>query len=116
MKFLADENVSRLVVVELQRRRIDAVWIKTLSPGASDERVIQTALESERIILTSDKGFGERVVRRGVRVAVILLRLSDVPPTELASLVGDVLESRTDWSEFFSVVDRTRIRMIPLPP
>jgi predicted nuclease of predicted toxin-antitoxin system len=115
MKLLADENISGVLVEELRARGIDVVWVKTHFRGISDDVVTDLASAEGRVILTSDKGFGEQVFRGGRRVGVILLRLYDVGPDELAPMVARIVTSHEDWDLFFSVIDSKRVRRIALP-
>jgi hypothetical protein len=43
------------------------------------------------------------------------VRLPLLRPSELARVVASTLESRADWVGHFSVIERSRIRMTPLP-
>lgn len=110
-----DENVSGVLVEELRARGIDIIWVKTHFRGISDDVVTDIASAKGRVILTSDKGFGEQVFHGGRRVGVILLRLYDVNPAELVPMVARIVTSRDDWDHFFSVIDSKRVRMIALP-
>ena len=50
-----------------------------------------------------------------VRVRSLRERLQ-LTQTQLAKLIVAALQSRTDWTGQFSVVEAGRIRMTPLPP
>jgi predicted nuclease of predicted toxin-antitoxin system len=114
MKLIADENVSRILVDDLRSHGHDIIWMKLRNPGAPDEEVIRIAAEEGRVLITSDKGFGDRVVRRGVSVGVILLRLHSLGPEEFARVASRTILSRDDWEGHLSVIEPHRIRMIPL--
>ena len=114
MKFLADENISRSVVTALIDAGFDILWVKHISPGASDGDVIRIARTDGRTIITADKDFGELVVRRQTPVGVILLRIQEIPPAEQAAFVSNLVRSRDDWARYLSVVDSNRVRRIAL--
>jgi hypothetical protein len=61
MKFIADENISRLVIERLRTAGFDVVAVRDLAPGISDRDVLKTATAEERIVLTEDRDFGELV-------------------------------------------------------
>ena len=115
MKLLADENISGILVSELAARGIDVVWVKARYRGASDDEIVEIAQQERRVILTSDKAFGERASRGAMTTGVILLRLHDVPPDEIVRLVVRIITSRDDWENVLAVIDRKRVRTIPLP-
>lgn len=109
MNFLADENVQRL-----RENDHDVLWMKQFRPGVSDDEVVKIATADQRIIITSDKGFGERVVRRGLSLGVILLRLHTLSPAEFVAVALRAILSRDDWERYLTVIDPFRIRTIPL--
>lgn len=114
MKLLADENVSGVLVDQLLEYDYDILWIKRFRPGASDDEVVEIASADRRVVITSDKGFGERVVRRGLPLGIILLRLQTLTPDEHVAVALRAILSRDDWDQYLSVVEPRRIRMVPL--
>ena len=63
MRFLADENVARLVVERLRAAGFDITTIGATRSGASDDDVLATGSGERRILITEDRDFGELVVR-----------------------------------------------------
>ncbi len=61
MRFLADENVSRLVVEQLRAAGFDVISIGATRSGASDKDVLGSADSDDRILITEDRDFGELV-------------------------------------------------------
>ena len=117
MRLLADENFPRLVVQELRSRGHDVVWISEERPGIGDSEVLAFATNDKRLLITLDKeDFGELVFRdkQPAPFGIILFRIQqntlDVTQTIIAEL-----ESRTDWTGYFSTVDKngTRRRLLP---
>ena len=88
------------------------------APGISDQAVLSCATVEGRILITFDKDFGELVFRLGLNApsGVILFRIPPDSPWVIAQTAVTVLESRTDWVGHFSVVEKNRVRMIPLMP
>jgi predicted nuclease of predicted toxin-antitoxin system len=117
MKFLADENFPRRAVRALREQGFDVAWVSGDHPGASDDEILARCSASKLTLLTLDKDFGELVFRRGLPAewGVILFRADTQSPTEFAQLASAALGSRDDWSGLFTVVQRDRIRMTPLP-
>ena len=118
MRILANENIAGDAVDVLRQRGHDVAWIRTDSPGASDEANLVRAVSEDRLLITLDKDFGELVFRlgRAASCGVVLFRLAAPSSAVIAQLIADALDSRTDWAtRQFSVVDDRRIRMVPLP-
>ncbi|MEN6548538.1 MAG: DUF5615 family PIN-like protein [Armatimonadia bacterium] len=116
MRLLADENVPAAIVHILRTTGHDVEWVREMAPGIKDKEVLARANASERFLLTFDKDFGELVFRERLSGSpgVILLRIPQPSPAEVALFVSNVLSSREDWSGHFAVVMSDRIRMIPL--
>jgi predicted nuclease of predicted toxin-antitoxin system len=117
MRLLADENIPSSVVRVLADGGYNILWIRTESPGISDIDVMNIACRENRIILTFDKDFGELVVKDHLcpPAGIILFRLPLKNPTRLAQTILEILNARTDWEGYFSVIEERRIRMRPLP-
>jgi predicted nuclease of predicted toxin-antitoxin system len=115
---LADENIPQAVVEALAQRGHDILSVSKLSPGIDDVRVLELATKGQRLLITFDKDFGEIVFRRGASAAsgVVLFRFALLRPELMIERITKVLESRIDWTEYFSVVDQQHVRMIRLNP
>jgi hypothetical protein len=117
MRLLADENFPAVVVDRLRAEGHDVCWIRTESPGVSDDVVLARALAEQRILLSFDKDFGELVFRCGSNAScgIVLFRMPLALPDVLATSIVAVVASRQDWAGHFSVVEQHRVRMRPLP-
>ncbi len=64
MRFLVDEDVYRDTICFLRELGHDLVLAADLGMSrAPDERLLETALEQERILITRDKDFGHGSLR-----------------------------------------------------
>ena len=63
MRLLADEGVDAAIVARLRFDGYDVVYVAELSPGITDDAVLELANAEERILMTADKDFGELVFR-----------------------------------------------------
>ncbi len=117
LRLLADENCPSTAVMALRAVGHDVLWVQTDNLGATDEQVLQQAQRDARILITFDKDFGELAFRSKLpaQSGIILFRITKSSPAATAKIIVKALASRTDWASHFSVVDDTRIRMIPLP-
>lgn len=116
MRFLADENVNGSIVERLRALGHDVRWVRTDAPGSGDEVILALASADERILVTSDKDFGELAFRWGLPAAsgIILMR-GRGSAAERGALLTSAIESRDDWAGHFAVVEHDRIRMTTLP-
>ncbi len=117
MRLLVKENFPGEAVEELRSRGHDVSWVRLDQPGSSDEAVIARAAAEGRILLTFDKDFGELAFKAGLAApcGIILFRIQPQSPAYITRVAVATLESRTDWSGQFAVVEAGRIRMTPLP-
>lgn len=121
MRLLADENFNRIEVEMLRSRGHDLVWIEEETPGIDDQMVLSRATSEGRVLLTSDKGHFGRLIFRNKQKApfgVILFRVrrDNRSPSEVAQIMANVVESRSDWTKnFFVVHNENDIRQRPMP-
>jgi predicted nuclease of predicted toxin-antitoxin system len=116
MRFLADENVSRLVVERLRAADFDVMSIAATSSGASDKDVLATASREGRILITEDRDFGELVVRQRLGVpGIVLLELDQLSNVAEADLAATVVATNVDkLSGNLLVIEPGRVRIRPL--
>jgi predicted nuclease of predicted toxin-antitoxin system len=117
MRFLADENISRLVIERLRAMGFDVASVATMSPGASDNDVLAAARSEGRILITEDRDFGELVVRQRPGVhGVVLLELDRLSNAAEADLVRTVVSANADkLAGNLVVIEPGRVRVRPLP-
>jgi len=78
MKFIVDECTGSRVAKWLRGEGHDVFSVYDEARGLSDDGVIKIAWDEQRILVTNDKDFGEKVFRdRRPHVGVILMRLED---------------------------------------
>jgi predicted nuclease of predicted toxin-antitoxin system len=116
VQFLADENIPSQVIRALRDRGFDLASVREVAPGMADERILAWAQREKRVLVTLDKDFGELAFRANLPVesGVILVRYSSASPMVLATALVSILASRSDWNGHFSVIESTRVRMLPL--
>ena len=117
MRLLANENMPGSVVELLRQKGHDVLAVNESLRGAKDIDILARAQAETRVLISQDKDFGELAFRSGLpaRCGVILFRLDgDDPDDDLRRMV-EAVESRTDWTGTFAVVDAFRIRLRPLP-
>jgi predicted nuclease of predicted toxin-antitoxin system len=81
--------------------------------GLPDEAVLERAVVEHRILVTADKGFGERVYRLAqAHRGVILLRLDDErPPSKIAALRRALDRYGDGLAESYVVITETTMRL-----
>ncbi len=116
MKFLADENIARRIVQWLRDRGEDVLFAAEEKAGELDPEWLRQAQVQERLVLTSDKDFGDLVFRDGLNShGVILIRL------EKLSMAARLKRLEQAWSVVeanpqgcFIVITPRRVRVRPI--
>jgi predicted nuclease of predicted toxin-antitoxin system len=116
MRFLADENLPRVLVSALSAAGHDVEWVKTAGPGTGDAEVLAWAVRDRRILVTFDKDFGGLIARSPLsrNHGIVLLRVAVPRSVESAEVLSRAISARTDWAGHFSVIEPGRVRMRPL--
>lgn len=65
MRFVADECVDGAIVARLRADGHEVAYVAEFGPGSGDEGVLDTANETDALLLTADKDFGGRWSRPG---------------------------------------------------
>ncbi len=63
MKFLVDECTGPAVARWLEQQGHDVFSVYDQARGSDDDRVMEIAQFEQRILITNDRGFGEKVFR-----------------------------------------------------
>jgi predicted nuclease of predicted toxin-antitoxin system len=116
--FLADENIDQCIVDRLRVEGHDVLCVADLDPGIDDEEVLALARDGERVLITSDKDFGELVFRQGRAAAgVLLLRLAGLDPAGKAEAVASAVRDHADELRgAFAVVSPGLVRIRRVSP
>ena len=118
MRILADENVARDVVAWLRTTGHDVLYAAEARAGAADVDWAARAEAEQRVILTSDKDFGELVFRdRLASSGVVLLRLDDLTVAEILARLQAVWSFvEANPTGRFIVITERKVRGRSLPP
>ena len=113
MKFLLDENVEYRLSAFLKTQGHDVTAIARDYPhGLPDREVLAIAVAEGRILLTSDRDFGELVFQHGIaQSGVILLRLPAGHTDAKIDALAKLLVSHADRLDQFIVVNRRGVRV-----
>ena len=105
------------VVRALREAGHDVVAIAEVAPGATDEQVLDRALNEKRVLITEDSDFGELVYGRGRSSAgVMLVRFpSHVRRAKAATVVAAVAKLGLRLQASFVVVESGRVRISARP-
>lgn len=116
MKFLVDECADAQLVEFLRAKGHDVLYVMESMRGETDDVILATAYQEQRILLTEDKDFGELVFRlRKPAICIILLRFSPGTESQKISRLDALLTDDTaNFSGTFIVVDQEKSRMRPL--
>lgn len=112
MRFLVDENAGPSVARWMRAQGHDVLSVFESARGISDEEVIALAFSEDRILITSDKDFGDKVYRElWPHHGVILLRLRDERNAiKIAVLQRLLVEFAERLPDQFVVASERRVR------
>ncbi len=113
MRFLADENVSRLVIERLRADGFEVASISETRSGIPDRSVLETADAEGRILITEDRDFGELVIRQRMAVrGVMLLELDRLSNAAEAGRVSHIVRTYADkLLDNLAVIEPSRVRI-----
>lgn len=117
MNFLADESCAGPVILALRETGHDVVAIAEVAKGATDEQVLERAVNEKRVLITEDRDFGELVYARGRSSAgVILVRFhSRARHAKPATVLEAVRKLGPRLRDAFTVVEPGRVRISGRP-
>ncbi len=97
MKFVADESLDFQIVKRLRRDGWDVSYIAEMTPGISDNEVLNLANSNAAPLLTADRDFGELIFRQHlVSAGVILVRLAGLSADQKAKIVSSAITLHSD--------------------
>ncbi len=113
MTFVADEGVDSAVVEKLRDENHKVLYVVEMSPGITDDEVLDRANAEQALLLTADKDFGELVFRLGrIHRGVVLLRLYGLSPELKAKIVSETVQAHgADMTNAFTVVSHSSVRI-----
>jgi predicted nuclease of predicted toxin-antitoxin system len=114
VRFLVDECAGPFLAAWLAQRGHDVFSVFASARGADDDWILNKANTDERILITNDKGFGEKIFRSGApHQGVVLLRLSNETPKEKTAVFERLLSSFPDRLEgAYVVVSEKKVRIV----
>ena len=112
MRFLVDECTGPAVAQWLREQGHDVFSVYEEARGMDDRDVVRKAFVENRILITNDKDFGERIYRdRRPHRGVVLLRLEDERAAVKIDVVRQLLANYSDrLTAQYVVVTETRVR------
>jgi predicted nuclease of predicted toxin-antitoxin system len=112
MKFLVDECTGPAVARWLKQKGHDVFSVYDQARGIGDDRVIEIAQIERRILITNDRGFGDKVFRqRRPHHGVVFLRLADERAVNKIRVLDQLFGQHQDaLSDRFVVVTESRVR------
>lgn len=112
MRFLVDECTGPAVACWLENQGHEVFSVYERARGMEDEEIIQKAFAEDWILVTNDKGFGEKVFReRHPHKGAVLLRLDDERASNKIETVRQLLEGYAEQlTDRFVTVTETQVR------
>lgn len=113
MRFLVDECTGPSVAKWLRQQGHEVFSVYEQARGIDDDEIVERAYSENRILITNDKDFGEKIFRDNKpHKGVILLRLEDERVPGKIAAVKQLLANHSDQLENnFIVVTERQIRI-----
>lgn len=113
MTFVADEGIDSPIVARLRAEGHEILYVAEMTPGISDDEVLERANEKRAVLITADKDFGELVFRLGrVHTGVVLLRLAGLRADVKASIVVETVRAHgAEMTGAFTVISPNTVRI-----
>jgi predicted nuclease of predicted toxin-antitoxin system len=113
LNIVADENIDVQIIDRLRADRHSVLSVAEFERGIDDEAVLRESRETNAILLTADKDFGELVFRQGlVHSGVVLIRLAGMASETKADIVSDVFAHHaSELYRAFSVLSPRALRI-----
>jgi predicted nuclease of predicted toxin-antitoxin system len=110
-----DVGVGKLSEHWLADHGHDVVAVRNLNPAMDDDEILAIAVTEQRLVITMDKGFGERVIRHeAANAGVLLLRLDEANSREKVAVIAKIFsEHDQELLGNFSVYKNGRLRIHP---
>jgi len=102
---LADENIPVFIVKALRENGFEVFSVFESSKGFKDEQIIELALQTDYLLLTEDKDFGEWVFAHHVKdLSVLFLRYSFDELQEITQALIYLLKTKALERPFFATI------------
>ena len=113
MNFVADESCAKPVVLALREAGHDVLSIAEVAPGATDQQVLERALNERRVLITEDRDLVNWFTHADFhQPAIILVRVpSRVRRIKPATVIEAVSKLGLRLRDTFTVVEPGRVRM-----
>jgi predicted nuclease of predicted toxin-antitoxin system len=113
MRFLADEGVDGTIVGSIRGNGHDVRWMAEELQGASDDVILESAVQDARILITEDKDFGELVYRQRLHHrGVVLVRVDGISNEKKGRIVARAIqEHEAELPGAFTVIQHGTIRI-----
>lgn len=113
MNFLADESCAGPVIRALREAGHDVIAIAEVASGATDQQVLERAVQEKRVLITEDLDFGRLVYAHGHSTAgVLLVRFHNrARSRKTATVVEAVAKLGARLQGAFAVVEPGRVRL-----
>lgn len=92
LKFIIDTQLPYTLVRKLKTLGADAIHTTYFSDGhlLDDIRIIEIAIEQERIVITKDSDFQDNFLLKGTPPKILLLKLGNISNKDLFKVIESV--------------------------
>ena len=113
MRFLVDECTGPALAWWLRNEGHDVFSVYDEARGITDDEILRQAFFENRILITNDKDFGDKIYRdQSLHKGIVLLRLEDERSKNKIGVIQKLLQNYSgELSNSFTVVTKNRVRI-----
>jgi predicted nuclease of predicted toxin-antitoxin system len=113
MRLVADEGVDKAIIDALRAAGFSVTYFAEAGSGSSDQEILAAANQSQTLLLTCDKDFGELVYRQRLATAgVVLIRLDGLSAEAKARIVQATMTAHvSELDDAFAVISPGLLRI-----
>lgn len=108
---VADESVDFRIVTELRKLGLQVIAISENHPSIKDDEVLRIAFNSNAILLTEDKDFGDLVFRLKLPHKGVLLIRMGTDIKKITRIAEAITNHGQELYGKFSVIDENKLRI-----
>jgi predicted nuclease of predicted toxin-antitoxin system len=110
-RFIADENIPKETVELLKKKGVNITAVSDVSPGLSDEAILDLGNKDQRIVITFDRDFGQLIFKQKKKTeGLLLLRFNPESPQQIAKRIQQTLATKIKIEGSVVIVKKDTLR------
>ncbi|MBK8549712.1 MAG: DUF5615 family PIN-like protein [Ignavibacteria bacterium] len=116
IRFIADVNVHKDIILFLRKNNYKVDWIYDIDMRMSDREILELCFKESKVLLTNDKDFGDLVYHKSHKSKGVILFRGDEERRDSLDLRIKYLRELLDFNSdkiygYFTVITECNIRI-----